>query len=64
MEPRATPHLRPLALGLLGIGLATSAWAMPLAGVELIHPTTTHGLLATMGLLGLAFGGRSRSDGR
>jgi len=60
MEPLGTPRLRMLALALLGVGLATSAWNMPQSGVELIHPTTTHGLLATMGLVGLAFGGRSR----
>jgi hypothetical protein len=60
MEKRSPLNVRTLALGLLGIGLATSAAAMPLGGVELIHPTTTHGLLATVGLLGLAFGGRTR----
>ena len=60
MKP-GTLNVRSLALMLLGIGLATSAWEMPLGGVELVHPTTTHGLLATMGLLGLAFGGRSRA---
>lgn len=60
MKKRSAFNLRTVALGLLGLGLATSAAAVPPGGVELIHPTTTHGLLATMGLLGLVFGGRSR----
>lgn len=60
MAKRTILDVRTLALCLLGLGLASSAWAVPVGGVELIHPTTTHGLLATMGLLGLVFGGRSR----
>ncbi len=55
-------NIRSLALLLFSVGLTASAWTMPLGGIELVHPTTTHGLLATMGLLGLAFGGRSRTD--
>jgi hypothetical protein len=60
MKKRSAFDLQTAALCLLGLGLATSSAAVPLGGVELIHPTTTHGLLATVGLLGLAFGGRSR----
>ena len=64
MDPRGRSPVRTLALALVGIGLATSAWAVPgAAGVDLVHPTTTHGLLATMGLLGLVFGGRHRDRG-
>lgn len=64
-EGAMTPHpshVRIVALALLGLGLATSAWTMPVDHVDWVHPTTTHGVLATLGLLGLVIGGRQRGS--
>ena len=59
MSETNTGRLKLLTLILMGVTVASSASAVQLGAVELVE-TAPHSLLALVGMLGLAIGGRGR----